>query len=328
MSERNNSPTTSFVQRAIEIGKRDKWCMSHRCTTCGADQFRNYIYASLKTIVNGEKIASIESMFSEGDRLMVAPWIELSSSKKEFFIILLQDMRIAELNKDDHHVFEAMRLVIMELHDNNAENELGNIFENYLGLSDFGIVLSSMRQHYYKLQNKIMHSKSEQKKAIERKILRNEKWTLGRIRREGFWISLDCSNCRNSVEAFNPNSLIIPDGIRFHQLGTWFKCQECNSRKFVCNLVKCKKDFDEPIYQTDFDFELHNKICERFLDIYPKSRIFELEKYELDYVTSFLKKKLSDNLYQSIGDNDKKLISDGLASLSTVVETKDKDIND
>ena len=151
---------TSFVQKAIETGKRRKWCMSYGCTTCGANNFRNRIYGPLKVALNltgdlpkfdhrADDLPLVDDNYDRQESRMTAPWDEISPiDNKIIFESLLEDMKQAKLDTRDYDIFHAMRLIIMELYNRNAENILGNTFEHYLGDSDFGTVLEAMRHHY------------------------------------------------------------------------------------------------------------------------------------------------------------------------------------
>ena len=178
----------SFVQKAIETGKLKKFCMSYRCTTCGAIKFRNRIYGPLKRALNlnedqaNHNYNNDDSPLREGnsDRHEVriqAPWNVFSPiDNKVVFERLLADMKDAKLNTHDYDVFHAMRLVIMELHDNNAETILGNDLEYFLAGSDFGIVLKAMRYHYAEGKERnhahLERQRVAQEQRIERKKLR------------------------------------------------------------------------------------------------------------------------------------------------------------
>jgi hypothetical protein len=154
------SNMTSFVQKAIETGKHRNWCMSYGCTTCGANNFRNRIYGYLKTALglsydrikynfDRDALPLADGSYDPHEVRMVAPWDELSPiENRVIFEKLINDMKGAKLNTYDYEIFHAMRLVIMELHDRNAETAFGNSFEYYLGESDFGKVLAAMRSHY------------------------------------------------------------------------------------------------------------------------------------------------------------------------------------
>ena len=136
---------TSFVQKAIETGKRRKWCMSYGCTTCGANNFRNRIYGPLKVALNltgdlpkfdhrADDLPLVDDNYDRQESRMTAPWDEISPiDNKIIFESLLEDMKQAKLDTRDYDIFHAMRLIIMELYNRNA---------------DFGTVLEAMRHHY------------------------------------------------------------------------------------------------------------------------------------------------------------------------------------